>query len=216
MAAAARQRHITAPGLLITAMATAFFAWAGLQWISQVAWPAPDRIEEATLNELKAFRCLQQIYVAQEIYKLRDWDGDGQKQYAQFFVHLWRSVDQQGRPVEVDLLHEGLALAMGPSRAVDGYYYVNLHSQQTLPSGPLQKMDCLKEWAVAAVPADSQTTGLLSMVIDQRGTVFAKAGAGALTHLPLDPVTDNWTQIGSVPDLKAYQDTLDYRVAIKP
>jgi len=216
MAAGARQRRITAPGALLTAVATAFFMWAALQLISHVAWPAPDNAPIARLNEIKVFHTLHRISTAQNTYKLQDWDGDGSHQYAQFYVHLWRSVDQQGRPIEVGLLPRDLACAMAPSRAVDGYYYTNLYHKQHQPSGPAQKMDYMQEWAVAAMPAKAGETGLLSMFIDQRGAVYAKKDAGAVTWLPVDPITEQWTQIRSAEALRAYQDTLDYSALRKP
>jgi hypothetical protein len=51
-------------------------------------------------------------------------------------AHLWQTVDQNADPVRNNFIPKKLAFAMGASRAIDGYYFQNIHIKEIQNSSP--------------------------------------------------------------------------------
>ena len=150
-----QNKKVSITGLVFTVVVTLGFIWAALQWFNRYNWPRPLSIEDIHKNEIKTFKNLQLIAQAQEKYKQADMDKDGKKNYARFFVHLWTSVDSKSEPVLIELIPKDLAFAAGPSEAVDGYYFIDLHSRALSGQVETKRLDYENEWALVSVPADS-------------------------------------------------------------
>ena len=161
-----QNKKITAPGVIITVLVTFGFLWAASQWFNRYDWPPKLTVGDMQANEVHAFENLTLIAQAQEKYKLRDWDGNGKKTYADYFVHLWTTVDKENTPVLIELIPRKLGFAMGPTEAVDGYYFLDLHSRVLLEKGQKSKLNYEKEWAVIGVPAAPRKTGFLLFMTD--------------------------------------------------
>jgi len=212
-------------GSIFTIIVTATFLWGGYQWLQRNNFPpklAPAQIQS---NEILAFERLKQICEAQQKYILKDWDGDGQKNYAQFLAHLWQSIDSNADPVKVDLLPRKLAFAMRRPFAIDGYIYVDLHynlkraknKKDSAASVEINEIDPNTGFAVSALPSSNKETGLLSFIITQKGDIHARplnhiiygTRLGFLT-CPENFAQEGWRQIKSVNDLKNVQKELTY------
>jgi hypothetical protein len=193
-----------------TVLVTLGFIWAAVQWYNRYDWPPKLNINNMQANEVRAFENLRLIAQAQEKYRARDWDGDGEKTYANFFVHLWTTVDKENGPVLIELIPRRLGFAMGPAEAVDGYYFVDLHSRALPTKGQETELYCQKEWAVVGVPATFSKTGFLLFLTDNSGRIFAKNSREVPQSYPNDPLSDGWTGIESVQQLKALQRTVGY------
>lgn len=208
----------------VVGMALLLLVVFGLVWTVQESWPGlrwPPRITGRSMREaeVKAYRRLQAIQAAQERYKQQDWDNDGKKTYAAYLVHLWQSVDSQGRTIPVQLLPRRLAFAMGEEFGFDGYFYRSLNIRDPAPGVPtsiipehLPRLNPENEWALVAAPMSPDQTALISFFTDQSGKIWAQTGAwgGYLRTLPADwPATD-WIEIKSEQDLEKLQSTLTY------
>ena len=205
----APQRQTTADravALLLTVAVLAGFVWAGTRWLS--LGTATDRgAKQMRANELLAHQRLQEIARAQHQYRQRDWDGDGQKTYARFHIHLWRGVRPDGVPVAVKLISRELAFAMAPGFALDGYYYKDIHARavvatlQNRPAGSVTgRLDPAREWALAAIPYKPNETGVLSFIAHSSGAIW--------TQLPVTgdaPTKPKWVKITSKEHLQRLQ-----------
>jgi hypothetical protein len=212
-------------GSVFTIVVTIFFLWEGYQWLQRNNFPPKLSTGQKKSNETLAFKRLKQIYEAQQKYILKDWDGDGQKNYAQFLAHLWQSVDSNADPVRVNLLPREIAFAMRRPFAVDGYIYVDMHYSYKVLKGEDGSLVSVEEneidpntgFAVCAFPASNKETGLLTLIITQKGDIYAKT----LEHItygpkigllpcPIDFAQEGWRQIPNISDLKKFQKELDY------
>src|SRR5664279_2689909 len=107
-----RKKKLSTAGIILTIAVSAGFVWAAMQWLGRDVSATQFTAEGMKANERKAFSNLQLISQAQKIYKETDWDGDGKKTYAMYFVHLWRSVSPTGQPIRVELIPRRLGFAM--------------------------------------------------------------------------------------------------------
>lgn len=205
-----QNKKISVPGVILTVLVTLGFIWAAAQWYNRYDWPPKLTINDMQANEVHAFGNLKLIAQAQERYKVRDWDGDGKKTYAEFFVHLWTTVDRENEPFLIELIPREIGFAMGPTEAVDGYYFVDLHSRALPEKGQKRKLDYEKEWAVVGVPATIRKTGFLLLLTDNSGRIFAKNSREVPRSYPNNPLSDGWTRIKSIQGLKALQRTIGY------
>jgi hypothetical protein len=212
-------------GSILTVIVTSVFLWEGYQWLQRNNFPPKLSTAQIQSNEILAFERLKQICEAQHKYILEDWDGDGQKTYAQFLAHLWQSIDSNADPVKVNLLPRKLAFAMREPFAIDGYIYVDTHySYEQLKnehghivSDKRDEIDPNTGFAVAAFPASNKETGLLSFIITQKGDIHAKPlehimygpKIGLFTY-PVDFAQEAWRQIRDINDLKKFQKELAY------
>jgi len=112
----------------------------------------------------------------------------------------------------VGLVERSAAFAMAPSRAVDGYWFADLHFACTVaadpaaPGAPCQarRLDPEREWALAAQPAVYPDSGRLTLLAGSSGHIWARdTGAALLDVLPLDPAADGWTEVRRPEELDA-------------
>ncbi len=203
-----QNKKISVAGLVLTAIVTLGFIWAAVQWLNRYNWPRQLDIKDMRANEIKAFKNLQLIIRAQEKYKETDWDRDNKKNYAKFLPHLWTSISTRSEPILINLIPKELAFASGPSSAIDGYYFIGLYSRVLSIDEQIRKLDHEKEWAVASAPAENGKTGSLIFIADNSGSIFSKRQ----TIVPLgfvdEPLSDNWTKIETIEQLKGFQKTL--------
>ena len=211
-------------GLILVVMLTVGFIWAGSQWFRRNQWPprAPERVLRR--NETETVARLRTLIEAQHRYREVDWDGDGEKQYAPFLVHLWRSVDTGGHAIEVHLLPRAFAIAMSPAWAVDGYYFTDLRRRQLPPAstesdgitstnvGPraYADIDFHHGWAVSATPVAYGETGFLTFIADQTGTIWGKDQKAIQTFYPNEPKYAGWVAITDEGALERLQASITY------
>ncbi len=219
------EKKICLVGIIFTVIVTAVFLWEGYQWSQRNNFPPKLSTAQIQSNEVLAFRRLKQICEAQHKYILEDWDGDGQKNYAQFLAHLWQSVDSNADPIKVNLLPQKIAFAMRRPFAVDGYIYVDMHYSYRVLKDKDGHIVAVEEneidpntgFAVGAFPASNKETGLLSFIITQEGDIHARP----LEHItygpkigllpcPVDFAQEAWRQIHNINDLKKFQKELAY------
>jgi hypothetical protein len=217
-----RSRLDRGAGVLLCALIAAGLGWALVRWLAgahEVPTVEPGTLER---NERLAYDRLRQIAQAQERYAARDWDGDGRRSYADFTVHLWRSVDAEGNPLPVELIARELGFAMVREFALDGYLFRSLHwrdasgddtaepkdggTRRSSRARPREPIDPEKTWAVVAEPTEALKTGRLALLADSSQSIWvAPASAHALEVAPADPEADGWTRVRTVEELTAYQ-----------
>jgi hypothetical protein len=197
-------------GVVFTVAVTLGFIWAAVQWYNRYNWPPPISIKDIQANEVQAFKNLQLIIRAQKEYIQTDWDRDGKKNYAKYLVHLWTSVSTESDPIPVGLIPKKLAFAMGASKAIDGYYFLDLHSFALPERGETRKPDYEKEWAITGIPADSGKTGLLTFLADSSGRILVNNTRAISSLYPYEPLSNGWTNIDTVQSLKDFQKTIEY------
>jgi hypothetical protein len=204
-----KDKKINVTGLILTGIVTLGFIWASLQWFNRYDWPTQLSRKDIQANEIQTFKNLRRISGAQENYKQTDRNGDGKKSYAKFFVHLWTSVNTESDPVLIDLIPKELAFAMGPSLAIDGYYFEDLHSRTLPTKEQTRKLDYQNEWAITAITAAVRQTGSLIFIADNSKDIFVKTYTEIPSQYPHDPLANGWTKIGSIEQLKDFQKTLN-------
>jgi len=159
---------------------------------------------------VKAFKNLQLIAQAQKKYKQMDYDADGKNNYAKFFIHLWTAVNTDSEPTLIKLIPKKIAFAMGAASAIDGYYFRDLHSRELPEKNQTRKLDYEKEWAVTCAPAAYRKTGFLTFLADSSGDILAKKLRDIPSQCPYDPLSNGWTKVESMGQLKNFQKTVDY------
>ena len=170
----------------------AFVVLAAVLWLKHL--PGDDKATPARMekNELRAMENLKTIFDAQEKYRAHCRDINGKTEYAAFVTHLWVSVEPSGAPVKLDLIPERLAVAIGPTKALDGYYYVDVRERYELPGKNMHPLDYQTQWAVAAIPRQAGRTGDRVFLADQSGRIFAKPLNEFISLYPLEPEKDGW------------------------
>ena len=202
-----KKNNIT--GIILTVIITIGFIWSiyRLSGLSNDRGPLSG--EEIRANELGAYENLKLIAAAQEEYKQRDWDSDGKKFYAMFYVHLWRSVSLAGEPIGVNLIGKELAFAMEESKTLKGYYYMDLR-KRLIDIKAIEEFDYTKEWGLAALPGTRGRTGLLTFIIDQSNVIYATTKMHSQPEYPYDPGGSGWARIDSRADLEKFQERVSY------
>jgi hypothetical protein len=74
-------------GIILTVIITIGFIWVIYRLSSLSNEKKPLTGEEIRANEIEAYGNLKLLAGAQEKYKQKDWDSDGKKVYAMFYVH---------------------------------------------------------------------------------------------------------------------------------
>ena len=210
MTKTAQDKKISVPGVILTVVATVGFVWGGMQWYNRYNWPTKFSVDEIKSNEVSTFENLKLVVQAQAKYRERDWDADGKKTYAGFFVHLWTSIDTQSEPILVELISKELAFAMGPGEAIDGYYFEDLRRRGLEGQFGGRELDIAKEWAVAGIPVAYGKSGFLMFLTDDSGRIFARAKRDIPQLYPYNPLSEGWTEIGTVEQLTNLQNTVKY------
>jgi len=171
-------------------------------------------LNQMIANEVMTIGELKLIYQAQKQYHAADWDQDALYQYAAFIAHLWQTVDQNADPVRINFIPQKLAFAMGPTRAIHGYYFQNIRVKEIQNNGirpgasskgrrlQLMDIDLTKEWATTAVPAFYGKTGVLSFIITSAGKIYAKDNESRSVKSISENLTPaGWTEIAGESDI---------------
>lgn len=164
--------------------------------------PPELSLKQIRKNETIAYENLERIIHAQEAYFSKSRDLFGKSSYAAFLTHLWTGVDLSGNPVKLDLIPEKLAVAVGPTKAEHGYYFVDLRERHDSQKNPVK---IKTSWAIAAIPRLSGRTGRLVFLTDGTKDIFAIPAETYASRHPLDPVGAGWTLLPTIDDLKTWQ-----------
>lgn len=203
-------------GTLLTALVTVGVLWAASRWLQGHTWPKPPDEAQIRHDEALAYERLLAIAAAQERYRERDWDGDGQQTYAVFHVHLWRTVDPTGRPVAVELIPRELGFAMARAFALDNYVYQSVHvlAVSGEPVGNaasagrpgVRELDPATEWGVIAKPAVASKQASRVFFVDQTGEIWThRVHLADRIAMPTDLASRGWVQVRSAAHLAELQ-----------
>jgi hypothetical protein len=197
-------------GIIMTIAVTAGFLWMAYQWYNRDSDQSQLSVGRMQADEVHAFTNLQMISQAQKKYRETDWDGDGKKTYAMYFVHLWTSVSTKGEPIRIDLIPKKLAFAMEPAKAIDGYYFIDLHDRVSRQAAGQVSMDYEKEWGVLGLPVKNGQTGILNFLADQTGSIFVNSAKYVAPQCPENPAAAGWIKIEGVEQLRDFQKKIIY------
>jgi hypothetical protein len=200
----APQKKLNVIGVIVTVAVSAGFIWAAMQWFNRDAGQSLS-VQQIQVNEIQAFENLQMISRAQKKYKETDWDNDGNKVYAMYFVHLWTSVSLKSEPIRVNLIPKKLAFAMEAAKAIEGYYFVDLHERTSGKASGNVPMDYQKQWAIMGLPVNNGQSGMLNFLADQTGSIFVNSAKYVAPLYPENPASSGWTKIDGIEQLKDFQ-----------
>jgi hypothetical protein len=207
---ALQKKEFNITGIIVSIAVTAAFLWAAMQWYNRDSDQAQLPVDWMQANEVHAFANLQMISQAQKKYKETDWDGDGKKTYAKYFVHLWTSVSTKSEPIRIELIPKKLSFAMEAAKAIDGYYFIDLHDRMSRQAEGQVPMDYEKEWAVMGASINNGQTGMLNFLADQTGSIFVNSAKYIAPQCPENPAAGGWTKIEGVEQLKDFQKKIVY------
>jgi len=207
---ALQKKELSITGIIVSIAVTAGFVWAAMQLYNRDSGQAQLPVDWMQSNELHAFANIQMISQAQKKYKETDWDGDGKKTYAKYFVHLWTSVSTKSEPIRIELIPKKLSFAMEAAKAIDGYYFIDLHDRISPQAGGQVPMDYEKEWAVMGLSINEGQTGMLNFLADQTGSIFVNIAKYVAPQCPESPAAGGWTKIEGVEQLKDFQKKMVY------
>jgi hypothetical protein len=195
---------------LVTLLMAAFLVAAGGWWLGHRTGDNGVTRAAQQQNEVQAYTSLQRIVEAQAAYRERSASLLGQRAYAAFLTHLWIAVSPVGEPVPLDLIPKALAVAVGPTKAHSGYYFVDVRARFTLPHKKLHAVDNRRQWAVAGLPRQFGRTGNLVFLADESGRIFALHGGRFSSQYPADPAAAGWVPLPTAAALKAHQAGIAY------
>jgi len=207
---ALQKKEFNITGIIVSIAVTAGFIWAAMQWYNRDSDRAQLPVDWMQANEVHAFANLRMISQAQKKYKETDWDGDGKKTYAKYFVHLWTSVNIKSEPIRIELIPKKLSFAMEAAKAIDGYYFIDLHDRMSRQAGGQVPMDYEKEWAVMGLSINNGQTGMLNFLADQTGSIFVNSVKYVAPQCPENPAAGGWIKIEGVKQLKDFQKKIIY------
>jgi hypothetical protein len=199
-----KNKQFSITGVILTILVSIGFIWAAAQWFNRYKLQPELNAKNIWGYQVKTFNNLQLIREAQEKYKAVDWDEDGKKVYAKFFVHLWTTVNRANEPILIKFIPRKLAFAMAASRAVDGYYFIDLRGRTLPKERQIRRLDYEKEWAILGVPTFSRGQDTLFFLVDNTGHILAKKQRGIPLYYPYDPISEGWSKIDSIGDLKKF------------
>ncbi len=195
-------KKFSVTGVIITIMVTIGLLWAAGQWLHRYDWPRPITDKERETNCIKAFKNLQLICAAQDKYIQNDWDNDGQKVFSRYFVHLWTTLSKESDPILIELIPKKLAFAMGPERAVDGYFYRDLPQRELDLRGNTRKNDYTKEWAITAIDSTYSQTAMRVFLADNSGKILMKYTTETPQIWPYEPPANGWEIVTSIEQIR--------------
>ena len=211
------------PRFIFMGIIIAGIIWTGSLWLKRDEWPPFPGERDLKLNEAATWQRLSSLIEAQASYREHDYDHDGATEYAAFLVHLWRSVDTEGKPVEVHLLPRKFGIAMSPAWAIDGYYFRNIRNRQVSSSTATadssvtadahfssRRINAGNDWAVCAAPADYGRTGLLMFLVDVNGRIYGKYTDRRPETFPYRPQQEGWIELTDEESLARLQDSVEY------
>ncbi|MCU0663927.1 MAG: hypothetical protein MUC50_16575 [Myxococcota bacterium] len=188
--------------------------------VTQIGKPLePKTSISASEANQAAFLAVKDIGKAQTAYQKTDWDGDGQKKFALFVVHLWRTGRKNKEPVDVNLIPEELAVARLSDFAYRGYSFRDLHCQMigddSSPSTPpqeksnLRELDYSKEWALLANPElasqEDDIQKSLQFIALSDGRIFARHHQpDTIRCIPFE-LENQWSLISSSADVSTLE-----------
>ena len=203
-----RRAHAFAylPGILIN-MIFAGFICAGI-FLVYTTFFSSDTVSLSRMrkNEMAAYDHLKEIFTAQNAYYEKSRKIVGRKLYAVFLTHLWKAVDLKGRPVSLNLIPESLAVAVGTTKTVDGYYFIDVRQRNVSGKQAPATIDYTKGWTVAAIPQKPGQSGSFVLMIDQTGIPSAVPVDKYASRYPLHPETGSWTLLPTKEALAALQE----------
>jgi hypothetical protein len=203
------KRTVTITGVILTIAVTLGLIWSVLQLLDPgIDTPEPTALQKRE-NEITVYENLKKIAAAQTYYRQKDYDRDGEEEFAMFYVHLYTSVSPESHPIPVNLIPKQLAFAMGISRALDGYYFKDLR-QQELAGGKRESFDYTRQWAVLAAPASKGRTGVLTLIAHHNGAVYVTPKMHTELLVPYEPERNGWAKIDSLAQLKQFQKHVTY------
>jgi len=191
-----KNKNYSIIGILLTFLVSIGFIWSIYQIFSNEFLFERSLKNIRKRNEIRTYKNLNKIIKAQEKFIKKDWNKDGNFTYSDFLVHLWKTFDQSGEPVKVNLIPRKLAFAMGTTRAIDGYYFIDIRLKEKEKREKL-KINYQKEWAIAAFPAD-QNSGELTFLISENKVIYAKEKTGLIDHFPSNPILSGWKRIDKI------------------
>jgi hypothetical protein len=197
-------------------LAVISFVWVVTKWPQDTEQTGKvfSRIIQA--NEAATYRTIKQIIRAQDEYYEKDHNQDGKLEYAKFPVHLWTTVDKEARPLYLGLVPRDVGCAMGPSLAVNGYYFNCLHIRECEPGCAgskelsryygyenLEEIDYTSGWVLTAQPAQYGKSGKISFIVYSPGQVWARdlMQEQIIKWYPLSPTKEGWKLIGDEEDI---------------
>ena len=183
-------------GIIFTIIITICFIWSMFQMSNNELLFRGNIEKIKKRNEIDTYNNLKKIIEAQDNFMKQDWNNDGIFSYAEFLVHLWKTFDQNGEPVKVDLIPKKLAFAMGTTRTISGYYFLDIRSKEIEKKESI-KLDYQKEWAIAAFPAEKDSGELIFMVGVNKN-IYAQEKTGFIDTYPSDPEISGWEKIEKI------------------
>lgn len=190
-------------GIIFCIIAAAVFAFAAFAWYNLYK-PVVLSAEDIKQNLQNTFLNLQAISNAQSEYIKTDWDNDGKKVFAHYFIHLWTSVSTTGDPIKVNLITKRLGFALEASRAINGYYFVDLHDMK-ISENQLKPLDYEKQWAILATPVNDNADEMVYLLADNSGNIYAKSSKYIPPQYIENPISDGWTKIDSLQKLHDFK-----------
>jgi hypothetical protein len=188
-------------GILFTIIVSIGLGWAIYRLAGLSYEPVPLTAGEIKQNEIEAYRNIKRIAEAQDRYVLEDRDGDGKKQYAVFYIHLWTTISRDGERIRLEFIPRELGFAMEVGNSLSGYYFMDLRKRRSDRRTAVD-LNYENEWALAAIPAVRGQTGNLTFIIDQGKKVYATPNVYLQPEYPVDPVGKGWVSIEGVEDLE--------------
>nr|WP_319394720.1 hypothetical protein [uncultured Desulfobacter sp.] len=197
---------VSLPGVVINTIFVGFIC-AGL-FLVYTTFFSNDAVTLSRMrkNEMAAYDHLKEIFTAQDVYYEKSPEIVGRNLYAVFLTHLWKAVDLEGRPVNLNLIPESLAVAVGTTKIVDGYYFIDVRQRRIPGKQAPVTIDYTKAWTVAAIPQKPGQSGSFVLMIDQTGALSAIPVDKYASRYPLHPETGGWTLLPTKETLAELQE----------
>jgi hypothetical protein len=198
-------QRVTLAGAFFTLGLAVYLVWGAQAWLQRNNVLQAPTLEDCRRNQIRTFQNLQAISRAQQAYLKLSREKLGTAGHAHFIAHLWIAVDDRGNRFPLDLIPRHLALAMGPSKAVAGYYFLDIHERFRFGDDRPRRIDYEREWALRAVPKDWRKSGDLVFLADESGKIFARWLRQQPVRFPSQPEQSGWIHLPSVDALKRFQ-----------
>jgi hypothetical protein len=141
-------------------------------------------------NELNTIQTCLAYVDAQREYAMKDWDGDGVREYAQKFMStpgkkdglFWKAKEGEEQspmgPFAAQAVREGYTKTSDKPVPYHGYFYRILKAQgKNAPGGAYDyvvKGKMIGGFALVAYPAEYGSSGIMTFVVNHDGVVYEK------------------------------------------